>query len=78
MSLILSYIRSRCSSVSIVSDYRLDDRDSIPDRGRGFFLLAPASRPALGSTQPPFPGDKAWPGRDTDHLPTSSAEVRNE
>jgi hypothetical protein len=25
------------SSVSIVSDYRLDDRDSIPDRGRGFF-----------------------------------------
>jgi hypothetical protein len=26
------------SSVSIVSDYGLDDRGSIPDRGRGFFL----------------------------------------
>jgi hypothetical protein len=24
--------------VSIVSDYELDDRVSIPDRGRGFFL----------------------------------------
>jgi hypothetical protein len=29
---------NRCSSVSIVSDYGLDDRGSIPDRGRGFFL----------------------------------------
>jgi hypothetical protein len=29
---------SRGSSVSIVSDYGLDDRGSIPDRGRGFFL----------------------------------------
>jgi hypothetical protein len=25
-------------SVSIVSDYRLDDRDSIPGRGKGFFV----------------------------------------
>jgi hypothetical protein len=31
-------IRSWGSSVSIVSDYGLDDRGSIPDRGRGFFL----------------------------------------
>jgi hypothetical protein len=30
--------RSRGSSVSIVSDYGLDDRGSISDRGRGFFL----------------------------------------
>jgi hypothetical protein len=29
---------SRGSSVSIVSDYGLDDRRSIPDRGRGFFF----------------------------------------
>jgi hypothetical protein len=29
---------SRGSSVSIVSDYGLDDRDSIPGRGKGFFL----------------------------------------
>jgi hypothetical protein len=29
---------SRGSSVSIVSDYGLYDRGSIPDRGRGFFF----------------------------------------
>jgi hypothetical protein len=29
---------SRGSSVSVVHDYGLDDRGSIPDRGRGFFL----------------------------------------
>jgi hypothetical protein len=42
---------SRGSSGSIVSDYGLDDRGSIPDRGRGFFfqLLRP-DRP----TQPPI------------------------
>jgi hypothetical protein len=31
-------ITSRGSSVSIVSDYGLDDQGSIPDRSRGFFL----------------------------------------
>jgi hypothetical protein len=31
-------LRSRGSSVSIVTDYGLDDRDSIPDRGRGFIF----------------------------------------
>jgi hypothetical protein len=31
---------SRGSSVSIVSDYGLDDRGSISDRGKGFFLLS--------------------------------------
>jgi hypothetical protein len=30
--------RSRVSSGSIVSDYGLDDRGSIPSRGKGFFL----------------------------------------
>jgi hypothetical protein len=30
--------RSRGSSGSIVNDYGLDDRGSIPDRGRGFFF----------------------------------------
>jgi hypothetical protein len=50
------------------------------------FLLAPASRPALGPTQPPVqwvpgvlsPGGKARPGRDADHSPPSSAEVKYE
>jgi hypothetical protein len=30
------------------------------------------------STGGPFPGDKAWPGHDTDHSPPSSAKVVNE
>jgi hypothetical protein len=76
------------SSVSIVSDYgagRPFDRGTIPGRGKGFFLC-PVSRPALGPTQPPVqwvpgvlsPGDKTRPGRDADHSPPSSAEVKNE
>jgi hypothetical protein len=35
---ILRICKSRGSSGSIVSDYGLDDRGSIPDRGRGFFF----------------------------------------
>jgi hypothetical protein len=74
------------SSVSILSDYRLDDRGSIPDRGRGFFSLASVSRPALRLTQPPvqwvpggpFPGGKARLGPDAEHSPPSTAEVNNE
>jgi hypothetical protein len=45
--------RSRGSSGSIVSDYGLDDRGSIPDQGQRIYLLAPASRLVLGPTQPP-------------------------
>jgi hypothetical protein len=33
-----THFRSRGSSGSTVSDYGLDDRGSIPDRGRGFFF----------------------------------------
>jgi hypothetical protein len=66
-------------------DYGLDNRGSIPDRGRGFFSSlcvqtgceAHPSSCAMG-TWGPFPGDKAWPGRDADHSPPSSAKVKNE
>jgi hypothetical protein len=69
---------SQLSSVSTASDYRLDKRDSIPDNGKGSSSLCvqttskahPASHPK--GTGGPFPGSKAWPGRDTDnsHLST--------
>jgi hypothetical protein len=74
------------TSVSIVTDYRLDDRGSIPDRGKKDFSSSlcvqtsseahPASYPiGIGCL---FPGGKARPGRDVSHLPQSRAEVKNE
>jgi hypothetical protein len=78
-------VGSRVSSGSIVSDYGLDDRGSIPGRTKDFFsslcvqtgsLAHPAS--CTMGTGGPFPGGKARPGRDADHSPLSSAEVVNE
>jgi hypothetical protein len=85
MTSVVLLLRSRGSSVIIVSDYGLDDRDSIPDRGRGFCsslfvqtgsVAHPASYP-MGAGGP-FPGGKARPGRDADHSPPSCAEVKYE
>jgi hypothetical protein len=78
------------SSDSIVSDYGLDDRaievrsptgadfSSSPSvqTGSGAHPAHPASYPM--STGGSFPGGKARPGRDADHSPPSSAEVKNE
>jgi hypothetical protein len=61
-----SCVRSRGSSVSIVSDYGLDDR-----QGQKIF-------PIQWVPGRPFPGGKARPGRDAGHSPPSSAEVKNE
>jgi hypothetical protein len=46
------WIRRRESSVGIAIGYGLDDRGSIPGKGR-IFLFATTSRPPLGSTQHP-------------------------
>jgi hypothetical protein len=54
-----------------------------PRRGLGIFLFTTASRTSLGPTQPPiqwvpgalFLGVK-WPGREDNHSPPYSAEVR--
>jgi hypothetical protein len=52
-------------------------------RGMGIFLFTTASRTALGPTQPPVqwvPGalslEVTRPGREADHSPPSSAEVK--
>jgi hypothetical protein len=81
-------IRSRVSSVSIVSDYGLDDRAigvRSPARAKDFssnlcVQTGSGARPASCTmvTGGPFPGGKARPGRDADHSPPSSAEVVNE
>jgi hypothetical protein len=77
--------KSRDNSVGIVLDYGLEDRGSrvrFPE-GLGIFLFTTASRTALGPTQPPIqwvPGALSLvlkrPGREADHSPPSSAEVK--
>jgi hypothetical protein len=76
--------RSWGSSDSIVSDYRLEDRGSIPaDAKFSSSLCAQTSSKAhpvscTMGTGGPFPGGKARQRRDADHSPPSSAEVKNE
>jgi hypothetical protein len=75
-------MQNRDSSVGIALGYGLEDRGSrvrFPARAGNFSLL----RTALGPTQPPIqwvPGALSLgvkrPGREADHSPPSSAEVR--
>jgi hypothetical protein len=77
---------SQGSSGSILSDYGLDDRCSIPGRGKRIFVLALASRPALGPIQPPVqwvpgvlsPGVNRGRGGTLTTHPPSSSDVKNE
>jgi hypothetical protein len=71
----VNVMQSWGSSVSIVSDYRLGDRGSIPAEAKDF-PLASVSRPALRPTHSPVQwvpgvvsGGKMRLGRDTDHTP---------
>jgi hypothetical protein len=70
----------------MVSDYELDDFEvRSPAEAKDFSSILcvqtgseahPAS--CTMGTGGPFPGGKARPGRDADHSPPSSAEVKNE
>jgi hypothetical protein len=76
------------SSVSIVSDYGLDNRTigvRSPAGAKDFSSIlcvhtGSGAHPASCTMGPGghFPGGKARPGRDADHSPPSSAEVVNE
>jgi hypothetical protein len=77
------------SSVSIVSGYGLDDRAidvQSPAEARDFssslcVQTGSGAHPAscIMGTGGPFPGgNKARPGRDADHSPSTSAELVNE
>jgi hypothetical protein len=64
--------------------YELDDRGFESLQGRGIFLFTTAFRMALGPTQPPIqwvPGALSlgvkWLGREPEHSPSSSVEVKN-
>jgi hypothetical protein len=77
--------RSRDSVIGITTGYGMDDRgvgSSSPGRVKNF-LLCTSSRPALKPTQPPIhwiPGilssEVKPPGREADHSPPPSAEVK--
>jgi hypothetical protein len=77
--------KSPDSSVGIALGYGLDGRGSRvrSPTGLGIFLFTTASKTALGPTQPPIqwvPGALSLgierPGREADHSPPSSAEVK--
>jgi hypothetical protein len=71
-----------------VSDYRLDDQviEVRSPTGAEDFSPSPCVQTGSGAhpasypmgTGGSFPGGKAWSGRDADHSPPSSAEVKNE
>jgi hypothetical protein len=71
-----------------VSDYGLDDRAiEVPSpTGAEDFSSSPCGQTGSGAhpasypmgTGGSFPGGKARPGRDADHSPPYSAEVKNE
>jgi hypothetical protein len=84
---IIFFFMSRGSSGSIVSDYGLDDQAiEVRSPTRTDFSSSPCVQtgseahpaPYPMGTGGPFPGGKAQPGRDADHSPPSSAEVKNE
>jgi hypothetical protein len=81
--LLLGTLRSRDSSVGIATGYGLDDRTVEVRIPVGSRIFSTMSRPALGSTQPPFewvPGalspEVKRQGREADHSTPASAEVR--
>jgi hypothetical protein len=69
----------------IALGYGQDDRGFLSRYGLRIFLFTTASRPVLGATQPPpthwVPAALSLgvkrPGREADHSPPSSAEVKN-
>jgi hypothetical protein len=79
---------SRGSSGNIVTDYELDDRaiEVRSPTGAEDFSSSPCIQTGSGAhpasypmgTGGSFPRGKSRPGRDADHSPPSSAEVKNE
>jgi len=79
-------LHSRGSSVTIGTRLRAGQSGFNSRQGqlRDFFLFAAASRPALDPNQPLtqwlsvfFSRGQSGPGREADHSPPSSAEVKN-
>jgi hypothetical protein len=70
-------LKSWVSSVGIATDYRMDGRGSIPDRGNSHFVQTgsgarPASYPGV------LPLGAKRQRSDFDHSPPSSVEIKND
>jgi hypothetical protein len=81
---ISSFLQQPVQISGIALGEGLDDRGFESRQWRGIFLFTTVSRPALGPTQPPIqwvPGAPSlgvtWQGREPDHSPPSSAQVKN-
>jgi hypothetical protein len=86
-SALVSYVFDTANGLSVMSDYGLDNRTigvRSPAETKRIFPLAcvqtgsgahPAS--CTMDTVGPFLGGKVRPGRDAEHSPPSSAEVKN-
>jgi hypothetical protein len=79
----LSKVRQSCSATDFISLPHTIYRSQAGARDFSSNLCVqtgsgahPAS--CTMGTGGPFPGGKAWPGRDADHSPPSRAEVENE
>jgi hypothetical protein len=74
------------SSVIVVSGYGLDDQGIDTRQRRQDFSSSLCVQTCSGAhpasctsdTRGSFPEAKAWPGRDANHSPPSTAEVENE
>jgi hypothetical protein len=83
---LLQKTESRGSSGGIVSNYGLDDRAIEVRSPTEDFSSSPCVKTGSGAhpasypmgTGGPFHGGEARPGRDADHSPPSSAEVKYE
>jgi hypothetical protein len=72
---LVHHIYRLCGSVGIETSYGLETAGFDSRQGK-IFLFFIASGPAFGSTQPPI----QWvtrPGREADHSPLPSTEVKN-
>jgi hypothetical protein len=74
--LIISFLYLLNYLVATATDYGLDGAGSIPGNAA---LFSTSSRPVLGSKQRPIQGAAGVkrPGREADHSPPSSAQVKN-
>jgi hypothetical protein len=82
-TVLLHVAKSWGSSVSVVPDYRQNERGSIPGRGKGFssslyVQTSSEAHPApYNGYRGSFSRGKTRPGRHAGHSPPSSAEVKN-